>query len=723
MPTRHTMNGIKDFSLTLLLLPSVAFAQDADAPRHVRAGLLDDVPPATRDVRLAAREEPAPKRGAVYSAETLPANGWLPYAGGKAVDFAPPVAKEPAKSEVKKPETPVEKPAPVVSPTPPPAPTPEKPVVVAAPAQVVAAPVVAPEKPEEKHFSHDAFLDAIAGGKRKLLDLSSEKPEGEIRFAVSAGEIPEQAVLILASNNLGVAAKNDGEVIVRVNGLAVARLPLGDGMPDGTQDITLPEGTIREGENTLAFTLAMRATGAYSGTPLAQIDLRRSKLSLEGTPAPAPATLRRLDAWLAPRPGEAFPIHIAIPQSTPLSDSLLTAGALASQGVVQRLSGSRWEITYSARLRRDRLNVLIGSVDQIAPYLPEDAPMPPVDAPALSVSHLPGYPETPMLVISGPDNESAVIAASAYAAGEFPMPGSPATVVTEPRDYPPTRGVRNDTDGPVGFFLSHARLHDSDGSDLRVQFTDGDPRTIVAAWDFLAQTTRRVGHGFPKLRASFNAPANGDARLIVGLLPQFSEKLAAKLPVKFGDGRVYYAHAIDGTLVREPRSSGLLADLGRGLSGEDASRTEISGRTASLGFGTPKDRFSAATLMVADGAAPGSAATMVLAATDAGALRDAVAHLQTMPKARFDVAVNLAVWNADSEMPTVVERPLVRPDSRSAGVVTSEGLFGIEALRGVTPVALVGAMVVLIVIVIIAIIATATLRRISRRRDEEEDRS
>ena len=360
------------------------------------------------------------------------------------------------------------------------------------------------------------------------------------------------------------------------------------------------------------------------------------------------------------------------------------------------------------------MNVLLGTLDHVLPFLPEGAALPPAGAPSISVCHLPGDATTPLLVLTGPDEAAWVTPAAAFSVPEIPLPAAAVAVASLPENYPAKRTSVVDSRGKRGVtgFLAAALAGDpADGSGLRVQLVDGDPRTVLATWDFLGQTARRLRRSFPAMRASFNAPTDGATRLLVGLLPQWPASLQSRLPLRPApEGRVAYASEGPGAKRSAEASRAFLDRLGEELSGRTAPDTGSDNRT-SLAWRVPKEAFTGTALMLAEKESPTDRPTLVLTAADAGLLRDGVARLRQVPESRFEGSEKLLLWSPsglssqDGPAEEAAWETAVSPSSGARGFFSGTTLFV--------------AGLVLAAIIVLALIAGLLLRR-SGQRDEPE---
>ncbi|WP_342751087.1 cellulose biosynthesis cyclic di-GMP-binding regulatory protein BcsB [Termitidicoccus mucosus] len=524
------------------------------------------------------------------------------------------------------------------------------------------------------------------------LDLTPARPARKVAFTLSTRDLPQSATLTLAWNHSRLLPASGALLEVRLNGMLVAQPSFaasGDADPAAvTSRIALPARLFRPGANTLSFILASlpaKLPPAPAGSvslPSIQIEAGRSTLAATGPASPAaPRLLNELAAWLAPRPGETFPLHVSIPQSSPLDDALLTAGAIAAQGIVLRLpENARYHLTFSPRLRRAQDNLLIGTFAQVLPFLPEDAAFLPWQGPVIALRHLPGDPSSALIVVTGPSEQDVITAASAFAAAGFPLPASPVTLAAQPENYSgcswPVADLTPAGTPPAAaatglfprIFRDRAAPPSSPAAmpPLFVRLLDGDPRTVTAMWDLVCQIARREHHPLIHLQASFNPPASAVSvlHLEVGLLPQWTPAQHKRHPLRLAaDGVVEYTDRLP---LPSARTAGarqkppLLDWLVRHEPDAPRARSALTWRV-------PAADFTGAALMLAD-PDPDASPAIILAAIDPGLLQAAVEHLQTAPLDWFATpARRLLVWSPDTPLARLAVTP--PPDDAAAEAV------------------------------------------------------
>ncbi|AHF92337.1 Bacterial cellulose synthase subunit [Opitutaceae bacterium TAV5] len=699
------------------------------APAEILLPLLEDVPARSAATPLpvdaAAANAPVPAR----TLDEVPASGWQPW---QPVAAPAPVAPAPA--------VPVAD-APVITGLRPAAPAPVTPPATAADSR--------PRTLNTWQVALSDLLPSAASSPADLvrIDLTPLKPVRKLTFQLSPRDLPQTATLTLAWNHSRLLQQSGARLEIRLNGILVGQpafAAAGEDAPAAiTSRLTLPGRLFRPGANTLLFTFAglpakLPATSsAQVSAPGIQIEAGRSILAVTAAAPEAPRMLDELSAWLAPRPGEPFPLHIAIPQSSPLDDALLTAGAIATQGVVLRLPGNaRYHLTFSPRLRRAQDNLLIGTFAQILPFLPEDAAPLPYQGPVIALHHLPGDPSAALVVITGPSEQDVITAAAAFAAAGFPLPSAPATLATLPENYPDrsrpaaapipdltATTAPADTGGGRGSrFLRFFRDVDSPPAGpvvmppVFVRLLDGDPRTVVSMWDIISQAARREHHALIHLQASFNPPpadiAGSVLHIEVGLLSQWTPAQRERHPLRLAaDGAVEYTDRLPAAATTAPgRKPPLLSWLIKRQPEAPRARPTLTWRV-------PAVDFTDAALMLAD-PDPSLPPAIILAAIDPGRLQIAVEHLQTAPLDWFDSpARRLLVWSPATPLPCLASASPDESATDAAVAPAASSPRGPATDAAASPIrpTVVIALAVLVFIGALALITNRVLRRAQKK--------
>lgn len=520
-----------------------------------------------------------------------------------------------------------------------------------------------------------------------FLDVGIDSRSSKISFTLSDRDLPAESLLNLVFRGSLLLGESRARLEVLLNGVLI-------GQPSSQESLSNPDASdtsvhiefaaklLKPGTNTLEFvfvgglaqsgddTFASEADNPAS-LPSFQVDLEDSFFEFTNpeTARDAPALLSGLKTWMAPKPGKAYPIHFAIPQTPPLDDEILTAGALVAQGVALRLpTTAQYSLSYSPRLRRAQDNILIGTLNNILPYIPEDAPMPPYQGPSVSIYHLPGDKTAALLVITGPKAQDVMTAARAFAAARFMLPPASSTIVDSPKDYIFEHAeFKNDLaqKNRAGGALSKVSNFLAKGKPnpyptqfaLQVHLLDGDPRSVTAMWDFVGQIARNTRSTLLNLTASFNPiPQSVDGLHVqVGLLSQWSAAERGQHAIRLGEeGIVQYSD----TLYQEQ-------------DGVVETKTSLP----TLGRGIPVAAFNAGALMIrppppapvlannanADAAHPPPSLlpSVILTAASPQSLKDSVECLQTLPLREIAMSGQpLFVWSPQGLFTTPVCRQL-----------------------------------------------------------------
>lgn len=595
---------------------------------------------------------------------------------------------------------------------------------------VITPPPVAPVVLAARPSGWETSLDKLAGGASRA-DLRLDRPDARLEFGLAPKDMPGEATLALEWNCATLFHPGEAELEVRLNGRVVARLPFGDGVLGHSGIVTLPAEAFKPGRNALEFHASVRDIAqAPKSLPLAQIALDESRLSAAVTaPVRITGSLAGLGSLFHARPGKVFPAHIAIPQAPPLTDAFLTAGALVTQGVRLHLGATPHELTFGARLRRDRMNILIGTREHIAGFLPPGASPPPAGGPTLALYSLPDDAFTPLLVITGGDEAAVRVAAGAFAASrDFGLPEASAAQAAPPAHYPAT-GKPGAASGPYAAVFGEPVVSaEGDTEGLRVQLTDGDSRSVLATWEFLGHMAVARGHAFPRMKVSFNPASDGTSRLVVGLVPQLPWKELEGLPARrTAGGLAFEATPARRSAAPHPSHAG---DAFLGLFQTKTEKEKAAKENAPVAATRPTltwsfeaADFTGCALLFADRRAS-LPPTLVLTASDSGVLLDGVTHLAEVGDKRFGASGKVMLWADRSTAPTVVaeDTPAAASEEKESPWwdVTAWWRADDGAFVAGPIVIVVGA---LLVIFLAAFLVNAALRRTGRSRApaREED--
>ena len=273
----------------------------------------------------------------------------------------------------------------------------------------------------------------------RQIDLRNASSQFTLSIPVSRRAPVMQAKLHLRAVNSISLLGNRSQLAVLLNGRVVAQIPLNPKQPEIEADIDLPVSVLRPGYNKLTFSVAQHYGDKCEdpGSPelWVQVDSVRSTLSLDAPLRQWKPRLSELaDVFDAKLAGKKR-INILTVGRAKLSDNELNWGALAAQGAALRLEysplgvrhlralQSRGTHGYFPGLDQRSLvgsdNILIGTREQLAPFLPADV-VRQIKSGFIAIYPLDSDPTHLMVVIAGVNDTQVSMVAHAFSMLNFP---------------------------------------------------------------------------------------------------------------------------------------------------------------------------------------------------------------------------------------------------------------------------------------------------------------
>lgn len=287
----------------------------------------------------------------------------------------------------------------------------------------------AEQRPQVLHFDRDSF---------------------ELSFALGARFEPAKAALHLEFTNSIALVDTRSQLRAYVGDVLIAQLPLHGSQPRVSADIDIPVDLLEAGYNKLIIAVVQHYGGDCED-PAApelwtEIDTTRSNLTFAGHLAALKPTLAQLDQLLGPGVGGIKDFLVISPKAE-VDDSLLRAGSMITQALAFRLRYRPASMSYAgARLRKTvptrpgrfpNLDdsvlvghdvVMVGTRDELAPYLPEDIIDQITDG-FLGTYALDDDPSRLLLLVSGRTQEEIEKAARALGVLNYPFDNVDESVV------------------------------------------------------------------------------------------------------------------------------------------------------------------------------------------------------------------------------------------------------------------------------------------------------
>ncbi len=239
----------------------------------------------------------------------------------------------------------------------------------------------------------------------------------------------------------------NSRLVFTINEQPLAQIRLNPDAPQGEVVVPIPGSVFKTGYNPCSFWVSQHYTIDECEDPFSPelwtwIKLNDAYFNFELEPVPVPMRVSAINDFLFdPRNIVDTRVHLVLPA---LSPNHLQAAALVAAGI-----GLRYEYRVPGVALADALspgvdNILIAVRREIQPLLPE--PMPMEEGPVIAIQPLPerktgpfgevGWVQNPacaLVVVTGKDDAELLIAAQAFAALSYPLPGSPATRISNLR--------------------------------------------------------------------------------------------------------------------------------------------------------------------------------------------------------------------------------------------------------------------------------------------------
>ncbi len=303
------------------------------------------------------------------------------------------------------------------------------------------------------------------------INLRGDRGEFELFFNLSTRVDPAAAALHLELSNSQALLANRSQLVIRLNDVVVAQLPLKPTAPISVADIALPVELLKGGGNRLTFTAAQHYTNDCEAPGAAelwsQIDSSRSRISITGRALDTAPVLSELQELIGPGlfGGRRFtlmsPVVAATLAATATTagpgpgDAALAVGATLSEALALRLRYQPASIDFAAATPDGSTAatlrlvvpppdtsqgngapdiVLFGTLDELRPMLGPDVASA-ITSGFLGVYALPSDRRRLVIVVSGKTADDVARAATALGIANFPFVDAPQQSVDrlEPR--------------------------------------------------------------------------------------------------------------------------------------------------------------------------------------------------------------------------------------------------------------------------------------------------
>ena len=291
------------------------------------------------------------------------------------------------------------------------------------------------------------------------INLRGDRGESELYFNLSTRVDPVTASLHLELSNSQALLANRSQLVIRLNDVVVAQLPLKPNAPISLVDIALPVELLKGGGNRLNFFAAQHYTNECEAPGAAelwsQIDTSRSRIDISGRALETAPVLSELQELIGPGlfGGRRFTLMAASGAEGP-SDATIAAGAILSEALALRLQYQPASIDFvtatsdggtaptlrlaapppnSTTVGATTINsesdiLLFGTLDELRPVLgPEVAAG--VTNGFLGVYALPSDRRRLVIVVSGRTADEVSRAAGAFGIANFPFVDAPQQTV------------------------------------------------------------------------------------------------------------------------------------------------------------------------------------------------------------------------------------------------------------------------------------------------------
>ncbi|MFO7708783.1 MAG: cellulose biosynthesis cyclic di-GMP-binding regulatory protein BcsB [Desulfobacterales bacterium] len=284
---------------------------------------------------------------------------------------------------------------------------------------------------------------------RKLAPVQDYRLRGSMDSYSFSLPIPERwqvkkASLYFAYVNSSALIPLNSRLVFTVNNQPLAQIRLNPDTPQGEVVVPIPGSLFKAGYNPCSFWVSQHYTIEECEDPFSPelwtwLKLNDAYFSFEVEPVPVPARVSAVNDFLFdPRNIFDTRVHLVLPALRP---DYLQAAALAAAGVGLRYEYRVPELTLADALRPGVDNILIALRQDLPAVWPE--PMQLDDGPVIAVQPLPEKnagpagqvewgrnPGNALVIVTGGDEAELLTAARAFAALSHPLPGSPATRIS-----------------------------------------------------------------------------------------------------------------------------------------------------------------------------------------------------------------------------------------------------------------------------------------------------
>ncbi len=278
------------------------------------------------------------------------------------------------------------------------------------------------------------------------IDLRHVQAEYQISLPIADRiEVRGATLHLVATNSVSLRAPRS-QLLVRLEGVVVAQIPLDPKLPIIEATIALPPRLLKPGYRRLTFAVAQHYTEECEDPSApelwTQIDTARSWIELEGGLASWQPTLAELPKVFDPKLWGQAQLTVLTPAK--IDANVLRWGSLASQAVALRRGYAPLAVrtlTPSIAARGDRPlrlsargipgdAILVGTVQQIGPWLAPEL-LDKITGPYLGIVPLDAEAKRFVLIASGRNATEVDRALLALVALDFPYPDTPQGIVED----------------------------------------------------------------------------------------------------------------------------------------------------------------------------------------------------------------------------------------------------------------------------------------------------
>ena len=301
-------------------------------------------------------------------------------------------------------------------------------------------------------FHASALAATVQIPLRKLAPVQDYRLRGSMDNYVFSLPIPERwqvrkASLHFAYVNSTALIPLNSRLVFMINDQPLAQIRLNPDTPQGEVVVPVPGSVFKTGYNSCSFWVSQHYTIDECEDPFSPelwtwLKLNDAYFSFELDPVPVPGRVSAINDFLFdPRNIFDTRVNLVVPA---LSPNHLQGAALVASGIGLRYEYRVPEAALANSLSPGVDNVLIAVNRDLQALLPE--PLPLEAGPVIAVRPLPEKkigssgpaqwvqnPGCALVVVTGKDEAELLTAAQAFAALSYPLPGSPATRITNLR--------------------------------------------------------------------------------------------------------------------------------------------------------------------------------------------------------------------------------------------------------------------------------------------------